>query len=221
MLYRTNRVGMLISESTALRSMRASPGVHDLFSLKSERISYLLGSENATAYHKIYLRVLKGWLSLSKSFISTVWLKSLGVLSDHRKFRIIARFKVIITEMAKSLRGLVDSALILSSTNPMARPAQLQLGRQKRSAWSEICISHKKYSAISFLCLYPFANKNLQQQNIQRGSKLRLQEKKRKGKSPGNTTQFFLKYQKQNKTKLNLRDILICLKPRGFKLVPI
>lgn len=100
----------------------------------------------------------------------------------------------------------------------MARPAQLQLGDKKRSAWSEICISHKEilsYPASS--SFYPFANKNLQQQqNIQRGSKLRLQEKKKKGKSPGNATQYFLKYQKQNKTKLNLRDILICLKPEDL-----
>lgn len=49
-------------ESTALRLMTASPDVHNSFLLKSEHehVSYLLGSENVTAFHKIYLRVLKG-----------------------------------------------------------------------------------------------------------------------------------------------------------------
>ena len=96
----------------------------------------------------------------------------------------------------------------------MARPAQLQMGDTKRSTWSEICISHKEIlSYLASSAFYPFANKNLQQQqqqqNIQRGSVSwrYTEKKKKKRKSPGNTAQYFLKYHKQNKTKIWISGI--------------
>ena len=106
----------------------------------------------------------------------------------------------------------------------MARPAQLQMGDTKRSTWSEICISHKEIlSYLASSAFYPFANKNLQQQqqqqNIKRGSvSWRYTEKKKKEKKI--TRQhcpvlFKIPQTKQNKN-LNLRDILIFLKPEDL-----
>ena len=46
-----------------------------------------------------------------------------------------------------------------------------------------------------------------------------LQEKRKKRKSPGNTTQYFLKYQKQN--KIESQGYSNLPETRGFKWVPI
>ena len=109
----------------------------------------------------------------------------------------------------------------------MARPAQLQMGDTKRSTWSEICISHKEIlSYLASSAFYPFANKNLQQQqqNIQRGSVSWCYRKKKKKKEKKITRQhcpvlFKIPRTKQNKN-LNLRDILICLKPEDLSWCP-
>ena len=110
-------------------------------------------------------------------------LKSLGVLSDHRKFRIIARFKVIITEMAKPLRVWLIQPSYLAAQIPWQGQHSSNCETQRGQHDLKYAFLIKKYSDIWLplpFILLPMKIYNNNNKNIQRGSKLMLQEKRKK-----------------------------------------